>query len=420
MKRFSLAIIAVAALFSCAALAAVAISPNQKGAICGKRATCAVTALHKAGSASVAELHFGLKDKPADAPDDGCRVDDSGEKKDGGTEYWLLGAKPLQLLALCNDGYGAAGVGEDIVTFSSNRMIAEQSGGSAWRWSNTTVYSLVPFRPLSTDGCSYNDLGSDTGTETVTDEVKFRAVVIAKNPSAQWGDNDGMGCLDTKPAAFATQNPYPVAKSVMALPVVSPANNSDFRDVASGTTLGSCSSLLSTDGKTGFVTFGKPAGEAEAADLRLVAVNSAQILIAQIYDPTPAKAAEGKSWIGGSHLEVWGGAISVVGALKRSDLKQVAIDLDGTVHAVDKAPVPHVERWEAKDEKGRPVTILGITWADADGFFVGAVSYSQSDHGKQARLVANTPMVHGIPVFDPDATVMESKCAIRNARLDVQ
>ena len=124
----------------------------QKSAICGKRATCAVTAVHAAGALSVAEIHFGLKDKPGDAPDDGCIKDINSEKKDGGTEYWLLGAKPLQVLALCNDGYGAAGMGEDTVTFGNNRMTYQQKGGSAWRWSNTTVYALSPFPArVSTD-----------------------------------------------------------------------------------------------------------------------------------------------------------------------------------------------------------------------------------------------------------------------------
>jgi hypothetical protein len=66
------------------------------------------------------------------------------------------------------------------------------------------------------------------------------------------------------------------------------------------------------------------------------------------------------------------------------------------------------------------VTVLRITCADADGFSVGADPYSQSDQGRQARLVANTPMARGVPVFVPHAPIMRDKCAIRNARLDVR
>ena len=35
----------------------------------------------------MAEVHLGLNDKVADAPDNGCRADD---KFDGGVEYWLI------------------------------------------------------------------------------------------------------------------------------------------------------------------------------------------------------------------------------------------------------------------------------------------------------------------------------------------
>lgn len=418
MKRLPLAIFAVVALFSCAAVAAVSLPTDEKGAICGKRATCAVTALHKAGAQTVAEIHFGIKDKSEDAPDDGCIADINSQKKDGGTEYWLLGAKPLKVLALCNDGYGAAGVGEDDVSFGNNRMKAEESGGSAWRWSNTTVYSLVPFRPLSTDGCSYNDLGSETGTETVTDEVKFRAVVIAKNPSATWGDNDSMACLDTKPAMFTTPNPYPVPKGVMAFPVVTPSEGAlDFANVADGTTLGTCSTTLSTDGKSGFLTFGQPAS-ANAAYVRVLATTGSALLL-QVYDPVAAKAPAGKSWIAGSHVEVWASNnIDTPGPLKRADLLQVAIDLDGTTHVVGKGEGPKVAHWQAKDENGRPVSVLFLNWSGASPFTVGtAVSYSQAEGGKQARLVANTPMVHGVPVFIPGMVGMQTKCSIKSGRI---
>lgn len=418
MNFSRLAVLTSAVLFSGAALAAPALIPAQKTAICGKRTTCTVTAVHKAGAQQVAEIHFGLKDKPDDAPDDGCRVGDTGEKKDGGTEYWLLGAKPVQVLALCNDGYGASGVGDDTVTFANNRMTHDQNGGSAWRWSGTTVYTLSPFRAVSTDSCSFNDLGTETGTETRTDEVKFRAVVIAKNPSAKFTDDDGVGCPDTTVAMFATPKPFPAPKTVMAFPVLAPANAALFGPVPSGTTLGTCSSAISTDGKNGFVTFGQPV-MANAADVRVLVIGGNNILLAQIYDPAPSKPAAGESWIAGSHLEIWAGGISPDGPLKRSDLSQVAVDLDGTVHTVGKAVAPSVRRWQVKDERGRPVTVLMLTWPDTSGFSIGAVSYSQSDSGKQARLVANTPMMRGVPVFVPDVVPMQSKCTIRNGRIDI-
>ncbi|HEY5339330.1 MAG TPA: hypothetical protein VIJ85_14070, partial [Rhizomicrobium sp.] len=71
MKIFRFAALATAILFSGTAFAAPSLAPPQKIAICGKRTTCVVTAVHAAGAQSVAEIHFGLKNKSDDAPDDG-------------------------------------------------------------------------------------------------------------------------------------------------------------------------------------------------------------------------------------------------------------------------------------------------------------------------------------------------------------
>lgn len=63
------------------------------------------------------------------------------------TEYWLqAGPFARKLLALCNDGYGAAGMGEDAVTVGKNRFTHTQHGGSSWRWSTAEVFTLSPLR----------------------------------------------------------------------------------------------------------------------------------------------------------------------------------------------------------------------------------------------------------------------------------
>ena len=106
----------------------------MKPAICGSRSTCAVTTLKPAGHAEagttlmVAEVQLGIADAPD--PQTGCRGE--GEANDGGQEYWLVEGNdpPRLLLELCNDGYGAGGVGEDEVTIGDNRLSHFQAGGS--------------------------------------------------------------------------------------------------------------------------------------------------------------------------------------------------------------------------------------------------------------------------------------------------
>jgi hypothetical protein len=87
-----------------------------KPAICGARATCAIAKLRSAGKSdtgialSVAEVHLGIAEAPD--PQFPCH-NNEGTANDGGQEYWLVEGtvKPHLLLKLCNDGYGAAGVG---------------------------------------------------------------------------------------------------------------------------------------------------------------------------------------------------------------------------------------------------------------------------------------------------------------------
>jgi hypothetical protein len=410
----------LAAVTTAALAAAPSISPAQKAAICGKRATCTITAQHAAGAALVAEVHFGVKDKPDDSPDEGCgsMADD---KHDGGVEYWLLGAKPAMILALCNDGYGAAGVGEDDVTFAPNRMTHVQSGGSAWRWTTTDAFSLAPFRQLTQTGCSYYDVGIQ-GTLTYADYTKFRALAVSRDYSWHWGEAD-VGCPEAAQALFNAPRPRPDAKSLVAFPLLTPADGeTQFHTVASGTTLGTCATRLSTDGKAGFVAWGQPAGATNAAEMRVLAPTS-QTLLLQVYDPAPAVPPRGKSWLSGSHVEVWVlKNTDTSKPLTRADVEQVAVDLDGTVHPGGPKPeIPAVQRWRAKDERGRPVTVLLLRYKETYTLPIGtAVVYSQAEGGRQARLVATTGMVRGVPLFLPGTLAMQNKCGVANGRVDLK
>jgi hypothetical protein len=138
--RFGVALVALslvaATLASPRAGAAATLRAAQKSAICAARATCSIGKIYDAGKSppgaplAVAEVHLGLEDRPDDAPDSGCHADD---KFDGGVEYWLAeGAQPpKRVLKFCNDGYGAAGVGEDDVR--STRASWSISGSAAPR-----------------------------------------------------------------------------------------------------------------------------------------------------------------------------------------------------------------------------------------------------------------------------------------------
>lgn len=118
-------------------------------ALCGARSGCAVAAVHPAGESpegvplAVVELTWPRDVEVECAP----------------RELWVVSPRagalaPRRLRRLCNDGYGAAGVGEDVIRVGPNRFEHHQSGGSAWRWSEASEEQLEPPRLLG-----FSDLG---------------------------------------------------------------------------------------------------------------------------------------------------------------------------------------------------------------------------------------------------------------------
>jgi len=87
------------------------------------------------------------------------------------------------------------------------------------------------------------------------------------------------------------------------------------------------------------------------------------------------------------------------------------------VHLTGEAKAPQVRRWTAKDEKGRLVTVLLLTWSDDLG--KTAVSYSQAENGREARLVTNVAMARGVPMVMPSVAGMPTRCAVHGGRFEV-
>ena len=165
-------------------------------------------------------------------------------------------------------------------------------------------------------------------------------------------------------------------------------------------------SRLTTAGDNGFVVWGKPAPADQAAEIRTIGVGS-NTLIVQVFDPVPAAAPSAGSWIHQPHLEIWVGRNDedVNTMLPLGQMTQTGVTLDGAVHrGVGKAsPPPKVERWTARDERGRPVTVLRLVWPDEYALLNGVtVVYSQAEAGKQARLVATAGFANNRPIYVPD------------------
>lgn len=401
---------------------------TQTAAICGQRASCKVEKTYDAGKSpegtalSVVEIRLGLADKPKDQ-DEGCI---NGNARDGGLEYWLLqgSAAPKRVLQLCNDGYGMAGVGEDEIEVGPNRLVHHQYGGSAWRWSMDITYSLVPFRAMTEQDCSYHNVSEQSGTLT---DIDYRTRLVRSLGKDSTMRDIGMGCplWPKPPQGFAARID---AETVGAYPVVAPGLPGKGT-IPAGTLLGNCVPGMTTAGENGFIVWGKPAPADQAAEIRKIGVGS-NTLIVQVFDPVPAAAPAGGSWINQPHLEIWVGRNeeNLDTMLPLGQMTQTGVTLDGTVHrGVGKTSAPpKVERWTARDEHGRPITVLRLVWLEEYALINGVtVVYSQAEAGKQARLLSTAGFASNRPIYVPDMVTLAGRpstsdrglCRVQNGRL---
>jgi hypothetical protein len=375
--------------------AAVTLNATQRSAICASRTSCSIEKIYDAGKSpagatiAVAEVSLGLKDKPKDAPDEGCR-----DGKGGGVEYWLLDGTqaPQQILKLCNDGYGAAGVGEDEVTVKDNLMIHRQEGGSSDRWEYTIRYMLSPLRVVGWHDCAYNDTSLDAEEQTDIDLQTMIARTIAIDKPSE----DDFGCPEWPSSAATHFTPRPGRNRLGAYNILMPVlgEGPQPSKIPPGTAIDDCVPAISTNGTNGFIVFGTPAPPEKAAEIKVIAESPESLLI-QVFDPTAASqpALPNGSWINLPHVEVWVPA--------NSGFSQFGVDLNGKVYvgAGKNESLPLVERWQARDTSGRSVTLLRLT--SATGFNNVAVVYSQAEAGKQARLVATAGIVKNRPLYVP-------------------
>lgn len=416
--------------------AAQALPPEARAAMCGARQSCAIVGAQSAGTTqrgdklTVVQLRFALADRPKEAPDEGCR---DGDQQDGGTEYWLLrpGGPPRLVLSLCNDGYGASGVGDDEVEIGDNRLVHTQAGGSAWRWEVTRTVRLAPLALLAERSCSYHTVSPETGTVTDVDFTTLVARTVAKDSGAKWREDDGAECPDWPAQRFS---PEPAPRLVAGYNIVRLPPSASGPAVPPGTSLGSCALSLSTGGERGFLVFGKPAAAPGAAELKVVAESSRSLLI-QVYDPARVAAppAPPASWVHLPHVELWIAPGAEIG-VSRPDpqkLQQIAVDLDGRAYAAGKGAtvLPAIDRWAARDAAGRAVVVLRLTWPDDETLLAGVgIVYSQAEAGKQARLVASTGIRRNRPIFLPQLVALPSadeqpappSCAVRGGRLEIE
>ncbi len=362
------------------ATASPAATADSLGALlCQKRKPCRVTARHSAGTNAagrmLAVVEVALHERTDDWKQpslDGCAP----------YELWLVEGKGRALstrllLSLCNDGYGASGVGDDSVSVGTNRLSYGQSGGSAWRWSRGYVLQLSPLEILEESWNGYWNIGSNF------EDGKW-----------SWRRHEGQGTWYS-PRCQADGTPpsdedapidgHPDAQAFALIPDVrlpKALAGTGWRS----TPLGSCALSIDASGKGGFVTHGRPGAPSDAS---MKVLSSEGTLYVEITDD---RWVRGKSWLYDDHVELW---LSEIGGYGEpcvgTRAKQWGIRIaDGAVFAASGAPkkAPNVE---TQFDPGQRTARLKITLPAGYGRMT--VVYSDSDDGKrQERLIATSAL----------------------------
>lgn len=346
---------------ACAAPPAPAVPP----AICGDRPGCGVAEVHEAGTdPDGAPLRVVEVTLPHGAPGPEGRPLPCAPR-----ELWLVRGTmpPLRLELLCNDGYGASGVGEDSVSVGPNRLVHGRYGGSAWRWDETRSWQLAPLSLVATAQSSFHATASDHKSETSMDRRSGRWTTRWTGPACAHPS----GAFDHIPDSGAA---------------VVPAT----------TALGSCAAQADAAGGRGYVVHGAP-GAAEDAALWVTA-SGGNTLTVDVVDDVFVPLAPGASWLHADHLELWLAPERPDGSMDWDcpavGASQWAVLFDGTVVAAREGSGLAAPTARAVDggPPGRQRLVITLP-PGAEGV---TVVHSDSDDGqRQERLIATSALRFG-------------------------
>jgi len=308
-------------------------------------------------------------------------------------------------------------VGADEVEIGDNRFSHRQYGGSALRWDSTQEIQLSPQKSLRIESCGFRTTEPEAAFTTIdvaTLTVRSLATNAGKEPA---GDDVEIGCEPLIAGA-----PGSLMGQAVPLPVLNNENPQPETAFPQGVALGSCAAAITTDGKTGggYLVYGA-LDPARVAELRFVALDL-HALVLQVHEPRP-DPGPAANWVGTDHLELWTthDELAEPGQVDPAKLVQLGVTLDGKLHAgIGKAKPPAVQRWDSRDERNRPVTVLELTWSDTDALTGGVMlAYSQAQAGRQARLFATAPLAKNRPSYLPPITQIPVGCAAVGERWDV-
>jgi hypothetical protein len=326
-----------------------------------------------------------------------------GSRADGqceAAEWWLVRpAQPAQLLlSVCDDGYGAAGVGRDTVTVADNRFTHEQTGGSRERWTQSRTVQLSSLRLMSeAQRSSSPSEGAEKEEGDFWDFEALRGEVTRAAPTCGTGEAS------------------PGERRLPYLPQVQ-VDKAYLQEGWKTTGLGECGL------EAGQVLLGNPDGPKDASLKALLVVPDT--LLIEVHDDT--WTGPGAKWLTDDHVELWlapQAPQELTGCGKPADAQkpvQWGIRIaDGQVFPAFGSPRQTLQVERA--ELGTRGSLLRVKLPTP---FKGlGVVYSDSDGGKKQELMlATSPVKFGRPeTLNPVRGVPpeEATCTVKNGVLAV-
>lgn len=293
------------------------------------------------------------------------------------------------LLDLCNDGYGASGVGEDSIKVDGPNFTHSRYGGSAWRWDTTTTVDLRTWLVQHQIDSSYHNGGAG-GTWVDADwhgqRIQAAWGRAACGPDGEPTSDDALLIGDELPNHFL---PIPVTSAI-------PKSWESVR-------LGTCAAQA--DAATGPIAFGG-AGDAKDAAIK-VAMADTRTLIVEWSDDTKATPKGPDDWLGDDHLEIWATPepLKATEARTPSNWLGSSVPYEGCANSGDKPVQWGIRLTDGKvyvgygKPSGAPKVTLGegrakivLPWAPSQL----SVLYSDADGASgQERLVGTSAVVYG-------------------------
>jgi hypothetical protein len=389
-----------------AALAAlIALSPqpaaaqqDPAAALCADQPGCRVVDRRAAGRTQVV-VELAIPNGSAADADETCRPHRR--------QFWLIATPPRLLLDLCNDGYGAAMVGEDEVAIGPNRVTHTQSGGSAWRWSEARIFQLSPPQVLRDESRGWWTLGPNV-SRTEWDWRRFTG------QSQWWSPPCGSSGAPPENARAPVRLPYAYAPIPWVVPPAVP-------DDATEAELGSCALQVDAGGR-GYVVAGRAAPAAASREwLRALLVGERTLMIT--IGNGPWRSSGGPD---DDHVAVWLGGLVGYGTHCIDPREQathwtIAI-ADGRLTHAGGDPARQLELTARRARRAGAGSVVTFVLRVPERTYTLTAVLARGDGRRPGRAIATSRLRPGVAAtlgqpmpIDPSAV----RCAVRDGRLDL-